>query len=217
MKHSYSTEGDDIIAHSILRNIEQGFYIDVGCNHPTYNSNTFYFYKKGWNGIGIDANSEFKDLWKIKRPKDKFLNTIISSCNKREKEFYYFDDSGCSTANIDVMNRYRKKFKLIDTQILRTQLLMDIIKSNNIKNINLLNIDIEGCEFDIIQTIDYTYIRPSLIIIEEKNYNLKKPSLINEFLTKYKYTLICKNLLNSFYVDSKSILFKYLPSNMLIA
>src|SRR5574341_354761 len=52
---SYSQEGKDMILRRIFGNVENGFYVDVGAYHPKRFSNTFYFYKKGWSGINIDA------------------------------------------------------------------------------------------------------------------------------------------------------------------
>ena len=40
MKISYSFEGSDLICASILRNVSNGVYIDIGSNHPEINNNT---------------------------------------------------------------------------------------------------------------------------------------------------------------------------------
>ncbi|MDH5790264.1 MAG: hypothetical protein OEZ27_06695, partial [Nitrospinota bacterium] len=51
----YSQFGEDIILKGfILRNINDGFYVDVGCYHPKKYSNTYKLYKRGWRGINID-------------------------------------------------------------------------------------------------------------------------------------------------------------------
>jgi hypothetical protein len=31
-----------------------GFFVDVGCFHPLFYSNTWKLYKKGWRGVNID-------------------------------------------------------------------------------------------------------------------------------------------------------------------
>ena len=41
MKPSYSYEGQDRIAFSLLRSIKKGNYIDIGANHPILNNNTY--------------------------------------------------------------------------------------------------------------------------------------------------------------------------------
>ena len=39
----------------IFSNKSHGFFIDVGAHHPKRLSNTYYFYKRGWRGVNIDA------------------------------------------------------------------------------------------------------------------------------------------------------------------
>ena len=51
----YSQNGEDLILNRFLENKEKGFFIDVGAHHPIRFSNTYFFYKKGWSGINIDA------------------------------------------------------------------------------------------------------------------------------------------------------------------
>ena len=54
-RHSYSQEGEDLVLRKIFKKQDKGFYVDVGAHHPKRFSNTFLLYKKGWNGINIDA------------------------------------------------------------------------------------------------------------------------------------------------------------------
>ena len=45
-KISFSQLGEDIVLQHIFNNvikISKGFYIDIGCNHPVFISNTFLF------------------------------------------------------------------------------------------------------------------------------------------------------------------------------
>ena len=44
-KNSYSLGGVDLLVNYIFRNKKQGVYIDVGCNHPIKNNNTYLLYK----------------------------------------------------------------------------------------------------------------------------------------------------------------------------
>ena len=47
---SYSLSGIDLLVAYIFQNKKKGFFIDIGCNHPVYNNNTYLLYKKGWRG-----------------------------------------------------------------------------------------------------------------------------------------------------------------------
>ena len=45
-KRSYSMEGEDLEILRLSNNSNNGFYVDVGCYHPTHLNNTFLLYKK---------------------------------------------------------------------------------------------------------------------------------------------------------------------------
>ena len=44
-QNNYSLE--DKVLNKIFKNTKEGFYVDVGCNHPTRNNNTFFFVQNG--------------------------------------------------------------------------------------------------------------------------------------------------------------------------
>lgn len=78
MNESFSFEGCDRIVASLLRDVESGgFYVDVGAHHPITNSNTYYFYRKGWTGIAIDGSEKYKADWQRERPGDVVLNAWV--------------------------------------------------------------------------------------------------------------------------------------------
>src|SRR5690348_3121185 len=80
---SYSQEGEDLILDRALRRKERGYYVDVGAFHPKKFSNTYFFYKKGWRGINIDATPSSMQAFKRVRPRDTNIETAIS--NKDEE------------------------------------------------------------------------------------------------------------------------------------
>ena len=78
MKKSYSFEGQDMIALSILRNVnKKGFYIDVGAGHPIQENDTYALYKKNWRGILVEPLLTYNSLYKKYRPGDFIFNNLI--------------------------------------------------------------------------------------------------------------------------------------------
>ena len=49
-------EGEDIEILKYTKNIERGFYVDVGCYHPTHINNCNLLYQKGYYG---EATEEY--------------------------------------------------------------------------------------------------------------------------------------------------------------
>ena len=63
-KISFSLTSIDLLISYIFRNKRKGIFIDIGCNHPVYNNNTYLLYKKGWRGINIDLDEKSINLFK---------------------------------------------------------------------------------------------------------------------------------------------------------
>jgi hypothetical protein len=55
VNRSWSQEGEDMALRRVFEKEKIGFYVDVGAHHPKRFSNTYFFYRMGWNGINIDA------------------------------------------------------------------------------------------------------------------------------------------------------------------
>jgi hypothetical protein len=51
---SYAQNREDILLWRALRDLADGFYIDVGAEDPTQNSVTRAFYERGWHGINVE-------------------------------------------------------------------------------------------------------------------------------------------------------------------
>ena len=61
-RKTYAMEGEDLEIVKILKNIENGFYVDAGGFHPLDRNNTYLLYKKKWRGINIDLSEFSIDL-----------------------------------------------------------------------------------------------------------------------------------------------------------
>ena len=46
-KKSFSFGGCDLLINYIFKSKNNGFYLDVGCQHPISNNNTYLLHKKG--------------------------------------------------------------------------------------------------------------------------------------------------------------------------
>src|SRR4051812_40394323 len=87
---SYSQDGEDMLIWSLLRGTT-GTYIDVGAYHPVLYSNTYGLYRKGWKGIVIDANDRFRPLYRLLRPRDRFIHAAVGKEEKKRTYYRYAD------------------------------------------------------------------------------------------------------------------------------
>ena len=112
-------------------------------------------------------------------------NAILSE--KKTSSFYYVDGksinklgkhwaSGIGSFNKNhILNHKSKRFKIENDDIIEMK--MDFITFKNmidvfsIKSINRLQIDVEGAEFDILNSIDLKKIEISSILFESKHFD----------------------------------------------
>ena len=64
----YSEHGEDFLLWQLLRDVDDGFYIDIGANDGIHHNNSFYLEAHGWNGICIESNAAYYPLCKSNRP-----------------------------------------------------------------------------------------------------------------------------------------------------
>ena len=73
----FSFSGVDLILQNIFMKQNDGLYIDVGCQHPIKNNNTYLLYKKGWKGINVDLDKDNIKLFNSARPEDYNVNKAL--------------------------------------------------------------------------------------------------------------------------------------------
>ena len=79
--------GEDIVIKKLFdRKKSDGFYVDLGANHPFLHSNTAFFWLKGWNGINVDAKKDSISLFNNIRKKDINLNYALISTEDYTKD-----------------------------------------------------------------------------------------------------------------------------------
>ena len=88
-KKSFSQGSMDLILEHIFKNKNNGFYVDVGCQHPIKNNNTYLLYKRGWSGVNIDLDSVNIELFNFFRRNDNNVNAAVSDKIEDAKLFYY--------------------------------------------------------------------------------------------------------------------------------
>jgi FkbM family methyltransferase len=158
----YGEFGEDIIINRLFRNIDRGFYIDIGAYHPFKGSLTYLLYKKGWNGLNIDISKVSIDLFNIARQHDININCAVSNV---DKETFYYSNSLINQQNSLIQRGESQKKIPIKSFKLET-----LLKIYNIKNFEYLNIDTEGNEAEIIKSINFQKYKPILVTVEINDF-----------------------------------------------
>lgn len=191
---SYAESGEDLLLASLLgEDRRDGFYVDVGANHPRRFSNTCYFYRRGWHGINIDPLPGMKRLFDLYRPRDVNLQCAIAR-EQGMMTYYMFDDSpfnGCSAElsayRADVQGHLQIGQVQVPTVTLRHVLEENLPTGTEI---DFLSVDVEGMDLDVLLSNDWSKYRPRFILVEIKGgLDEVQADPIHAMLTEHGYRL----------------------------
>lgn len=188
---------EDVFINRLLKNVDKGFYVDVGCYHPFKGSLTAKLYEKKWHGINIDISKTSIDLFKIVRKRDINLNLAICDF---DGETYFYENSPINQQNSLIQKNDKQQKKKIECLKLNS-----VLMKHNISTFEYLNIDVEGSELDVIKGMDFKKFNPILVTIE--NNDLFPEDYINDevykLLKKNDYIFINKIGVTNFFMYKK--------------
>ena len=206
----YSQCGEDkFLYEKFFSNKKNGVYIELGAVDGVFQSNTKFFEDElGWKGILIEPHEKTFEQLKLNRPNNYLFNDLVS-CETEELEYKYMNDvvavAGVSnTLSSMHNNNWYGKFAEendwgINTKLIKPKTLTEIIKSTDIQSIDLFSLDVEGHEYEILKSWDFS-VPISVILIEMLGVDKEKDNLCREILTKNGYVLDCKCAHNEIYV-----------------
>jgi len=198
-KTSYSLGGVDLLLNYIFRDKKYGIYIDVGCNHPIKNNNTYLLHKRGWSGINIDLDDSCIEQFKLFRSGDANITSCVSNKNGTADLYFYHDKSPINTINKKLSLHHYSKPK--EVKSIKTKTLDSILENTKFKNekINLLTIDSEGSELEVLEGFSLKKYFPDIIVVEFLDLKIKKLELINQDISSILDSKIYKYMIENNY------------------
>ena len=180
---------EDMAVLDYFKDKKNGFYVDVGCHHPTHINNTYLLYKQNWRGVNVDVSQFSIDLFNYMRPDDLNYNCAVSNKNEIVKLFFQKEFSQLSTTESNqAKNVFQGNIKEKDIQAFTIDEILNRDKYKNTK-IDFLNIDVEGADLKVLEGLSFNKFKPELICLEIHDEEVKK-SVIYNFLVKKNYELI---------------------------
>jgi len=202
--NSYSQEGEDLIIDKLLGYKKNGFYIDIGAHHPMKYSNTFIFYKRGWNGINIDAMPKSMNEFNKIRKRDINIEVAISD-NEDKNFFYIFNEPAFNTLNKKeaFLKDNKNVDKIIETIEVKTEKLETILNQCLVnQEIDFMSVDTEGNDLNVLKSNNWEKYRPQLIMVEDlkfKNIEEYNQSEIYNYMKSLNYSIVAKTINTVFY------------------
>ena len=181
---------------SRLPKIVDGFFVEFGARDGIEGSNSFFFEKQGWSGLLVEPNEVEYSKLSQNRPGSKALRGAL--CDNRElQDFWIVSWPGWSGLEknlrksgqagvIDDMvsgGKWTKKIVQVQCHYLPDHLPLR-------EHINLLSADCEGCEEEVLLTLDWNTVLVDVIIRERQCSSFLKEAESIWAMQKRGFTLV---------------------------
>jgi FkbM family methyltransferase len=173
----------------------EGFFIEVGANHPQRNSLTYLLERLGWYGILVDPLSACYEKLLRARPRSRTFRCACVGPDKVGTLTLHAPDPSSVAATVEKnVDDFDMQYAFTETCDAVT--LDSLVEQVKPAHIDFLSIDTEGTEMDVLLGFNLARHRPRLILIEDKLYNLTK----HYYLVRQGYQLVKRTMLNNWYV-----------------
>lgn len=194
---TYAQDNEDLILAEILKDVDKGFYIDIGANSPDALSVTKLFYEKGWWGINIEP---LPDMYKeLCEKRDRDINLNIGVGNKHDILTMRVCDYG-STFSSKVI--YENHYETKPTLQVEVFTMAEILNKYKPDVIDFCKIDVEGFEKEVLEGWDWSY-RPKVFCMESTKPGTAIPCYgeWEYILLEHGYKLERSHGINRYYID----------------
>ena len=193
IKRSKSQLFQDIFVLNYFDFKHNGTFIDIGASDGISLSNTYILEKYfNWNGVLIEPNP----YWHKPLTKNRSSHICTQAIfGESGLELSFINHSLPELSRIDDLANRNLSFpskEILNLFLVNTISLNDIFKTFNLPNqIDYLSIDIEGLEFEVLETFDFEKYNIKVITCEH-NDNFSKKRIIN-LLTSKGYAEVHKH------------------------
>lgn len=211
---SYAQNGEDILVHEMLRGtlgVSAPTYLDIGANHPSRLSNTFFFYRLGGSGVLVEPDPVLHRHLASARPRDKCVNVGIGGATGGQQDFYILSapalnsfsqsDAEQATARGDV-----RIVKVVKLEIVPINAFLE---KHFTRDLAFASIDAEGMDEQIIDAWDFDRFRPQVMCVEAVAYTAdgtgERRGAIAERLLQSDYVQWATTNLNEIFVDRRRL------------
>ena len=197
--YSWSQYGEDeLFVNELAAHLSDGFYVDVGANHPTKISNTYRLYCLGMRGITIEPNPVLHQLHMKYRPGDIHLCLGVSKQDGL-LPFYRFTNHVLSIFSADECRvRLSQGMHLLSQNPIPVLTIRTILSGCSFPErsvFSLLTIDTEALDEIVLSSNDWSRYKPKIICVEQCGHG----DAIARYLEPHGYAKIAERGVNEIY------------------
>ncbi|UGQ45482.1 FkbM family methyltransferase [Massilia endophytica] len=187
---SYAQNFEDVLLMRALREVDQGFYVDVGAGDPRRHSVTQAFYERGWRGINLEPAPSLQRRLRIERPADINL-PLAAAAEAGERTLYEVPGALLSTLDEARGRELGAQGNEVILRQVKAASLDAICTEHAAPVIHFLKIDTGGGEEQVLQGFDLARWQPWILVVtpgcramaEAAGYELAHEDGLNLFYT----------------------------------
>lgn len=186
-------EGEQDLVRAFFGGRTEGYYVDVGANHPTWESQTWHLDQLGWQGVLVEPQPDLCELLRRER-RGTVVQCACSSPQASGTQVPLLLAGGHSTLNsvpIAVGTETQRSV------LVECRTLDDVLtQAGAPPRFDFLSVDIEGHEMEMFRGFTLADWAPALVLLEDHVIDHRK----HDHMVHHGYQLILRTGLNSWYV-----------------
>ena len=199
--NSYAQNFEDVLLWRALKEIEGGFYIDIGAQDPVFDSVSRAFYERGWRGLHVEPNGHYAAKLREARPDEEVVQAVIATV-PGQADFYEIEGTGLSTADAEIAERHQRDgfpARKVSVPAMRLEALLGTVGE---RDIHWMKIDVEGFERQVIESWGNAPQRPWVLVVESTRPRTQEACADwQPLLLEKGYRAVHFDGLNRFYVS----------------
>jgi FkbM family methyltransferase len=206
-RESFAQCGEDLIIAYVFNALGRAKirYLDIGAHHPTYLSNTHYFYLRGHRGVCVEPDASLLAAFRRERAGDTLLNVGIAP-EEGEADFYVLTTPTLNTFSKQEAERFasygQQRIERVERIAIRN--VNALIREHFAAAPDLLSLDVEGLDLQILRSLDFAALGPDVCCVETLSYtedkSERKLTEIIDFMASQGYFVYADTYVNSIFV-----------------
>jgi FkbM family methyltransferase len=189
-------EAEDELKEAYLRDINQGFFVEVGANGPRTLSQTYALEQRGWTGVLVEPQPDLAAELRRQRSAKVFAEACTSRRNSGSRMLLHLAGGHSSfDQNLNIAD-----VKPHGTIEVPTRTLDQILTDAGAQRVDFISIDVEGHELEVLDGFDFERWQPRLMIVEDLLLNLR----LHRYITRRNYRWLRRTGIDSWYVPEKT-------------
>lgn len=186
-----SQYGQDFVLEKLGLLKRGGFFVEVGSNDPVFGSNSYFLEKEyNFHGVSIDA-IDFKEKFSKDRPGTEFFNCVIDEKETSVKFNLVANEEGWEDQMSSIYSDSLENGKWFSAEmvVLPAKKLSDICLGRG--KIDVLLIDVEGHEFNVLNSLDWAYSQPQAVVVENSGFFYPRKDM-EKYMSNKGYKLLAR-------------------------